>query len=75
MNMQVANEGLIPAGKREPGHGRCHADIDSNHARMEMLIESSGGIPVARKNRGAVSVGTIATQLNDTVQIVSANDR
>ena len=55
LDVQVAEERAVPAGEREPGHRRRHADVDADHARVEMLLELPGGVTAAREDRRAVA--------------------
>ena len=50
LNVQVAEEGLAPAGKREPGHRRGHGDVDADHPGLEAVFEFAGGPPGARED-------------------------
>ena len=34
VGVQVAEEGILPAGEGEEGHGRGDADVDSHHAHF-----------------------------------------
>src|SRR5688500_4362777 len=56
LDVQVAEEALVPAGEREPRHRRGHADVDADHAGVEVLLELPRGVAVAGENAGAVAV-------------------
>ena len=52
LDMQVAEERLIPAGKWQPSHWRGHAHVDADHARVEVLLKLPCG-PTARGEDGS----------------------
>src|SRR5262245_46362559 len=39
LDVQVAEERLVPAGEGEPRHRGRHPDVDADHPRIEMLLE------------------------------------
>ncbi len=60
LEVEVAEERLVPTGEREPRHRGGDADVDADHAGVEMLFELAGGVAVAGEDRGAVAVGAVA---------------
>lgn len=60
LEVEVAEERLVPAGEREPRHRGGHADVDADHAGVEMLFEFAGGVAVAGEDRGTVAVRATA---------------
>ena len=55
LNMQVAEEGAVPTGEREPGHRGWHTDIDTDHPGVEMPLELAGGVTAAGEDGGAIA--------------------
>ena len=51
---------LVPAGEREPGHRGGDADVDADHAGVEVVLELAGGPAAAGEDRGAVAIGAVA---------------
>ncbi len=58
LDMQIAEERLVPAGEWQPRHGGRHADIDTDHAGIEAPLEFAGGTAILGKDRSAISVFT-----------------
>src|SRR6185436_3620071 len=56
LDVEVAEEGFVPAGEGEPGHGGGDADVDADHAGVEVVLELAGGVAVAGEDGGAVAV-------------------
>src|SRR4051812_41937153 len=52
--MEGAEEGPVPASEGEPGHWSRDADVDPNHAGVEMPFKLPGGVTASRKNGGAI---------------------
>jgi hypothetical protein len=42
LDMQIAEKRAVPARERKPGHRGGHADVDADHARVEVVLELSG---------------------------------
>src|SRR5438270_6976815 len=42
LDVEVAEEGLVPPGEREPRHRRVDADVDAEHAGVEVLPDLPG---------------------------------
>src|SRR5690348_7920279 len=55
LDVQVAEKRAVPAGEREPGHRRRHADVDADHARVEVPLELSGRVAATREDDGPVT--------------------
>src|ERR1017187_4883229 len=73
LHVQVAEEGLVPAVEREPGHGGGHADVDADHAALDAVLEFARGLARTRENGGAISIGRAVGQLNGGVEISYAH--
>ncbi len=43
LNVQIAEEGIVPTREGEPGHGCRYAHVDADHAGIEVALELSGG--------------------------------
>lgn len=43
LDVQVAVEGIVPAGEGEHGQGRGDGDVDSDHAGFDAVLEFAGG--------------------------------
>src|SRR5262249_47423367 len=56
LDVQVAEERLVPAGEREPGHRRRHADVDADHPGVETALELAGRPAAPREDGRAVAV-------------------
>ena len=54
LDVQVAEEGFVPAGEGEPRHRGGDADVDADHAGVEVLLELAGGVAGSREDAGAV---------------------
>jgi hypothetical protein len=74
LDVEVAEEGLVPAGEGEPGHGGGDADVDADHAGVEILFELAGGVAALGEDGGAVAVGAIAAYLQGGFEAVGADD-
>ena len=57
LHMQIAKEGIAPAGEWEPSHGSRHADINPDHACFHSVLKFACRFSRARKNGSAVAVG------------------
>src|SRR5882757_6539361 len=75
LHVQVPEEGLVPAGEGEPGHGGGDADVDADHAGVEVLLELPGGVAAAGEDGGAVAVGTAAADVEGLFERGGADDR
>ncbi len=71
--MEVAEEGLIPAVEREPGHGGGYADVDANHAALDAVLKLARGLARARENGGAISIRRAVGQFNGGVEVGHAH--
>ena len=72
--MQVAEEGAVPAGEWEPRHRGGHADVDPDHAGIEMAFELTGGVPAAGEDGSAVAEIALVTDRDCFVQICRSDD-
>src|SRR5207244_11064290 len=54
LRMHHAEEAALPAGKREVGHGRGHADVDTHVARRYQVAELARRGPAGREDRARV---------------------
>src|SRR5258706_7054603 len=71
---EVAEEGLVPAGEGKPGHGGGDADVDADHAGVEVLLELPGGVAAAGEDRGAVAIGAAAADVQGLFERGGADD-
>ena len=74
LDVEVAEEGLVPAGEGEPGHRGGDADVDADHAGVEVPFELAGGVTALGEDRGAVAVGAVAADGQGALQVVAAHD-
>src|SRR3954470_12861923 len=74
LDVQVAEERAVPAGEWEPGHRSGHADVDADHAGVEVLLELSGGVTAASEDRGAIAELAFASDGHRFVQIGGPDD-
>src|ERR1700729_3344177 len=63
LDVQVAEEGLVPAGEGEPGHRSGDADVYADHSGVEVLLELAGGVAALREDRCAVAVWRFSADL------------
>src|SRR5258706_9285563 len=75
LHVQIPEEGLVPAGEGEPGHGGGDADVDADHAGVEVLLELPGGVAAAGEDGGAVAIGTAAADVQGLFERGGADDR
>src|ERR1019366_9338602 len=73
LHVEVAEEGLVPAVEREPGHGGRHADVDADHAALDAVFEFARSLARAREDRGAVAIRRAVGQLNSGVEVGHTN--
>src|SRR5581483_4366040 len=74
LQVQVAEEALVPAGKREPGHGRRNADVDADHPRVEAPPELACRPAAVGEDRGAVAVIAARAKRQRLLQAVHPHD-
>ena len=74
LNVQIAEERFVPAGEREPGHRRRHADVDADHSGVEVPLELPGRPTAAGENAGSVAVLAVAAQFERVFECCRAND-
>src|SRR3954467_6529561 len=74
VDVQVAEEGVLPAaeGVVRDGHGDRHVHAD--HARLRVELELPRDAAVAREDRGAVAVRVLVHELERLVVRVDAGD-
>src|SRR5262245_25096645 len=75
LNVQVAEERLVPAREREPRHWGGDADIDADHARVEAALELARRVAVPREDARPVAVVAFAAQSEGMVEIVGPHHR
>ena len=63
LDVQVAEEGLIPTREREPRHRRGDADVDADHAGVKAALEFAGRPAAARKNASAIAIFALSPRL------------
>src|SRR3954471_3899143 len=56
LDVQVAEERPVPAGEREPCHRGGDADVDADHAGVEVAFEMAGGVAASSEDGGSVAV-------------------
>ena len=74
LDVQIAEEGFVPAGEGEPGHRGGDADVDADHAGVEVALELAGGVAGAGENAGAVAVFAVAADGEGFVEVFGAHD-
>src|SRR5687768_7534750 len=74
LDVQVAEEGLVPAGEREPGHRGGDADVDADHAGVEVLLELAGGVAGTGEDARAVAVWALSADGEGFVEVGRADD-
>src|SRR5262249_2636756 len=74
LNVQIAEERFVPAGEWEPGHWGGHADVDADHARVEVPLELAGGVAGAGENAGPVAVFAVTAHGQSVVQVFRPHD-
>src|SRR3954468_674835 len=73
LDVEVAEEGFVPAGEGEPGHRGGDADVDADHAGVEVVFELSGRVTVAGEDAGAVAVFALSSDGESFIEILRAN--
>src|SRR6478736_371362 len=73
LDVEVAEEGAVPAGEREPGHRGGHADVDADHAGVEMPLELAGGVAAAGEDGGAVAEIALIADRDCFIQIAGSH--
>ena len=74
LDVEVAEEGVVPAGEGEHRHRRGHADVDADHAGLHAVLELARGLAAVREDRGAVAEGGLVGLLDGAVEVVHAHD-
>ncbi len=74
LDVQIAEERFVPAGEGEPGHRSGHADVDADHAGVEVPLELPGGVAGAGEDAGAVAVFAVAAHGEGIVEVLRAHD-
>jgi hypothetical protein len=59
--VQIAEEAFLPAGEREVGHRRGHADVDADVADLGFVAELARRGAAAREQARLVAVGAWLT--------------
>src|SRR5262245_57336845 len=56
LDVQRAEEGVVPSGEGEPGDGGRDADVDPDHPRVEPVLELAGRPAAPGEDRCTVAV-------------------
>src|SRR5271163_228978 len=56
LSVEDAEEAVFPSAEREIGHGRGHADVDSDIAGRRFVPEASRGSTAGSKQRSLIAV-------------------
>src|SRR5256885_11056440 len=67
VRVQVAEERALPAGEREEGDRRRDADVDPDHADLDVVPVAAGGRPGLGEERRAVAVAAPVHDLDRLV--------
>src|SRR5678809_1168013 len=62
--MEVSEEAAVPSGEGEPGHRRGAADVDADHAGVEVAFELPCRAAVVGEDRCAVAVLAVPADLD-----------
>ena len=73
MRVQVSEERLLPAGEREEGHGRGHADIDADHADLDARGIFAGRFSVSGEDGRSVAEWRPVHQIDGGIEILDAD--
>ena len=71
--VEVAEEAVLPSAEGEVGHGRGDSDVDADIAGGRFVAEFAGGGATSGEERGLISVGALANELDGFVNRVSVN--
>src|SRR4051794_14677805 len=75
LDVQIAEEAFVPAGEGEPRHRGGDADVDADHAGVEIVLELPCGIAVAGEDTGAVAVFGSLADGEGFVEVLGADNR
>src|SRR5262249_7919358 len=75
LNVQVAEERLVPSRKGEDGHRGGHADVDADHPAIDVARERARGAAVASEDDRAVPAGRLVGARDRVAQIFDAHHR
>src|SRR4249919_1300536 len=56
LHVEVAEERIVPAVERKPGHRSRHADVDANHAAVETMLELARRFARSREDGRAIAI-------------------
>src|SRR6266542_3789010 len=71
VGVEVAEEGVLPAGEREEGDGGGNADVDADHADLDVVAEATDRRAGLGEDRHAVAE---ATGVDDLDRLVERGD-
>ena len=74
LQVQVAEEGVIPAAEREVGQRRGHSHVDADHAGLDAVPELARCLAALRVDAGAVAEDGLVGRLDGRVQVIEAHD-
>src|SRR3954451_5126950 len=69
LDVQVAEERSIPAGEREPCHRGGDADVDADHAGVEVAFELAGRVAAAGEDGGSVAIFGLVADSERFIQV------
>ena len=64
LNVQIAVEGIVPAGERKHRHRGGDTDVDPDHAGFDAVFEFARGFAGVSENRSAVAVSGFVSGLD-----------
>ena len=75
MRVQVAEERVLPAGEREERDRRGDADVDADHARLDLVPEAPDRRAGLGEDRRAVAEAGAVDDLDRLVERVRVDHR
>src|SRR5262249_15700403 len=75
LNVQIAEERRVPAGKREPRHRRGHTDVDADHAGIETMLDVAGRAAGLRKDHRSIAKFAALAKSQGFVERMDARHR
>src|SRR5581483_10094997 len=64
LDVHVAVEAVVPAREGERSHRSRHADVDANHAGVEVALELTCGPSAAGEDNSTVAEGAVFAEIN-----------
>ena len=75
VGVEIAEEGVFPAGEGEKRHGRGDADVHAHHPRFDARRVFARSLPAGSENRSGVAEGRAIHQLDRFIERGNADDR